>query len=164
MPHDAVARLQQLGVELPERITPAANYLPGVQRGNLLFVSGQTPRVDGAMAVKGKVGQDVDIEAAQHAARICAMRLLAVARDVLGSIKAVEGVIELTVYVQSTVDFSEPSLVADAASNLMVEVFGEAGRHARTAVCVTQLPSNATVEISAVFSVKSEAYPAVTRA
>lgn len=153
MPLDASARLQQLGIELPAKIAPAANYLPGVLRGDLLFVSGQTPRVGSAMTVEGKVGKDVDIEAARRGARICATRLLAVARDVLGSIDLVEGVVEITVYVHSTADFSQPSLVADAASDLMVEVFGEAGRHARTAVCVAQLPSNATVEISAVFLV-----------
>jgi enamine deaminase RidA (YjgF/YER057c/UK114 family) len=115
MPMNATTRLEQLSIESPARIAPAANYVPGVRRGDLLFVSGQTPRIDGAMVVTGKVGRDADIEDARRAARICATRLLAVARDVLGSLNAVESVVELTVYVQSTEEFSEPSVAADSA-------------------------------------------------
>lgn len=153
MPSDIAQRLQTLGIELPDRVLPAANYVPGVRRDDLLFISGQTPRIGSAMAVMGKVGEAVSLDEARRAARICATRLLAVARDVLGSLDAVDGVVELTVYVQSTPQFDQPSQVADAASDLMVEIFGTAGRHARTAVCVTQLPGNAAVEISAVLAV-----------
>lgn len=153
---DIAARLRALGIELPGPLAPAANYLPGVRRGELLFISGQTPRLDSSVAIAGKVGLDVSVDEARRGARICATRLLAVARDVAGSLDAVDGVVELTVYVQSTPDFAQPSLIADAASQLLVDVFGEKGRHARSAVCVTQLPGNAALEISAIFGLRAE--------
>ncbi|WP_342133030.1 RidA family protein [Hydrogenophaga sp. OTU3427] len=155
MPSDIDRRLRTLGIELPDRVAPAANYVPGVRRGDLLFISGQTPRVGSAIAVTGKVGETVSLEDARRAARICATRLIAVARDVLGSLDVVDGVVELTVYVHSTPQFDQPSQVADAASDLIAEVFGAAGRHARSAVCVAQLPGNAAVEIAGVFAVTS---------
>lgn len=148
-------RLTEMGIEIPHLVTPAANYSPGVVRAGLLFVSGQTPRVGNEMAVKGSVGLDVSLEEARGAARICATRLLAVARNTLGTLDKVSGVAELTVYVRSTGDFDDPSSVADAASDLLMSVFGAAGRHARSAVCVPQLPRGAAVEVSCIFELHS---------
>lgn len=148
-------RLAELGIELPEGVAAAANYLPGARRGDLLFLSGQVPRLGDQVAVTGRVGSEVTMEEAQRAARICTSRLLAVAQQMLGSLDAVVQVLELTVYVHSGPEFSEPSQVADAASGMLVDVFGEAGRHARSAVCVAQLPKNAAVEIAAVFAVSA---------
>lgn len=151
MSHEA--RFAQLGIELPTGVKPAANYVPGKLYGNLLFLSGQTPRDETTTLVKGRVGAEVSFEEARRAARICATRLLGAARDLLGTLDAVDEVLELTIYVNAALDFEEPSKVADAASELMVEVFGECGRHARTSVCVNQLPKCAAVEISGLFAV-----------
>lgn len=147
------ARLKELDIELPSGVTAAANYLPSVRRGELLFLSGQTPRVGDEVAVVGAVGTHASLEQAQEGARICAKRLLAVARESLGSLDLVGQVVELVVYVHADSEFTEPSAVADAASELVVRIFGARGRHARTAVCVSQLPKGASVEISAVFAV-----------
>ena len=131
-------RLAELGITLPTGVTAAANYLPGVRRNDFLFLSGQVPRLADKVAVTGKVGSDVTVEEAQRAARICIVRLLSVAQQMLGSLDAVAQVMELTVYVNSGPEFSEPSAVADAASTMLVDIFGEPGRHARSAVCVAQ--------------------------
>ncbi|MCK9511792.1 MAG: RidA family protein [Pigmentiphaga sp.] len=150
---DIDTRLEHLGLRLPTGVTAAANYVPGILSGGHLFLSGQIPREDGRVAFRGKVGGEIGLESACQAAGLCALRLLAVARDMLGSLNGVRQVVELTVYVHATPDFQEPSAVADAASALFVELFGEAGRHARTAVCVAQLPQGAAVEIAAVLAV-----------
>jgi enamine deaminase RidA (YjgF/YER057c/UK114 family) len=150
-------RLKALGLELPQGVTAAANYVPGMRRGELLFISGQLPRVGADVAVTGRVGAEVDLDAARHAARICALRLLAVASHMAGSLEQIDQVLELKVYVQSAPGFIDQSLVADAASDLLVAVLGEAGRHARTAVGVAQLPRNGAVEISAVMALRGGA-------
>lgn len=149
-------RLQQLGITLPTGIGPAANYVPATCRDGVMYLSGQIPRVGAEIAVVGAVGRDVDLASARGAARICAIRLLAVIQDMHGSLDVVEQVSELTVYVRSAPDFDEPSAVADAASDVFVQVFGEKGRHARTAVGVAQLPKGAAVEISARVIVRSQ--------
>lgn len=147
------ARLKELGIDLPSGVAAAANYLPAVRCGDLLFLSGQTPRIGNAVAVVGQVGTEVSLEQAREGARICATRLLAVARDTLGSLDLVDQVVELVVYVHAGPQFTEPSAVADAASDVMMAVLGPRGRHARTAVCVSQLPKGAAVEIAALFAV-----------
>lgn len=148
----ATERLKALGIELPRDVRAAADYLPARVAGGLLFLSGQTPRVDGELVVRGVVGDDVDLEAAARAARICALRLLAAARDVLGSLDAIQHVVELRVYVRSSAAFVQHSVVADAASALFVTLFAERGAHARTAVGVAQLPGGAAVEIAALLA------------
>jgi enamine deaminase RidA (YjgF/YER057c/UK114 family) len=144
--------LHVAGLVLPDSVEAAANYVPFVRFGDLLYVSGQLPRLDGAVAVVGKVGEDVSIERARQAATICALRILSVVRMAAGSLDAVEQVIELTVYVNSGAAFIEHSSVADAASGVMEMAFGKAGRHARTAVGVAQLPKGAAVEINGRFA------------
>ena len=148
-------RLQALGLVLPEGVRAAADYVPAKRVNNTLVLSGQTPRVGPTMAVRGRVGADVSLEDAQKAARICALRVLAIARDMLGSLDHIEQVVELVVYVRCAEDFEAQSQVADAASSLMVQVLGEAGRHARTAVGVYQLPGGAAVEMSAILAIKA---------
>jgi enamine deaminase RidA (YjgF/YER057c/UK114 family) len=142
-------RLVQLGLQLPSGVVAAASYAPGVLHGGVLHLSGQIPRKGSVVACTGKVGIDVPIEIARDAARLAALRLLAVTRDMAGNLDSVEQVLDLTVYVNAPPDFTEPSVVADGASELLEQVFGDRGRHARTAVCVSQLPKNAVVEISA---------------
>lgn len=154
-PHatDPEERIRELGIALPTGITAAANYVPGVRRDGLLFLSGQIPREGIGVAVIGKVGDSVSLPEARRAAAICALRLLAAARDMLGTLNAVDQVVELTVYVHAVPEFDEPSAVADAASDLFLQLFGPAGGHARSAVCVAQLPKGAAVEISAILGV-----------
>lgn len=149
-------RLRLLGLELPAGVAAAANYVPGVRRGDLLFLSGQLPRVGAEVAVTGRVGGEVNLGEARRAAQICALRLLSVANVMAGSVDHIEQVLELKVYVQSASAFTEQSAVADAASDLLVAVLGGHGRHARTAVGVAQLPRNAAVEISAVMALRDE--------
>jgi enamine deaminase RidA (YjgF/YER057c/UK114 family) len=149
---NARERLRSLGLALPAGVAAAANYVPAVRSADVLYLSGQIPRVGTAVAVTGCVGDEVSLSEARRAAQICALRLLSVASDVAGSLDDIEQVLELKVYVRSAPTFGDHSEVADAASDLLVAVLGDKGRHARTAVGVAQLPRNAAVEISAVMA------------
>jgi enamine deaminase RidA (YjgF/YER057c/UK114 family) len=142
-------RLRARGLALPPGVRAAAGYVPAVLHGGVLHLSGQTPRVDGVVAVRGAVGAEVSLEQACEAARICALRLIAAAHATLDDLGRVRQVIELAVFVRSAPGFTQQSTVADAASEVFVLAFGEAGRHARTAVGVLQLPGGAAVEIAA---------------
>lgn len=149
--------LKAAGITLPADVSAAADYEPYVRHGDLVYVSGQIPRVAGTVTAVGRVGEDVFLPAAEQAARVCALRILAVLRRAAGgSLDRVARAIELTVYVNSAADFTDQSLVADAASALFVQVFGANGRHARAAVGVSQLPSNAAVEIKAIFALSRQ--------
>lgn len=146
-------RLAAAGLTLPSDVGAAANYVPYVRHGDLVYVSGQIPRVGSQVTTVGKVGGEVDLPEAQHAATVCALRMLSILRQAAGgSLDQVARVVELVVYVNSAPVFTDQSLVADAASELFVQVFGAAGRHARAAVGVAQLPKNAAVEIKGVFA------------
>ena len=153
MTSKAEQRLQDIGVTIPDAPTPAANYLPFTRTGNLVFVSGQVPFVDGKLSVTGTVGIDASIEDAQGQAKVCAINLLAqlkVACD--GDLDRVVQVVKLGAFVASADDFhSQP--VVNAASDLMVAAFGDAGRHARFAVGSNALPLNCLVEIDGVFEI-----------
>lgn len=154
---NAMNRLRSLGFELPAGVAAAANYVPAMRCGDLLFLSGQIPRVGTEVAVAGCVGGQVSLSEARRAAQICALRLLSVANDMAGSMDHIEQVLELKVYVRSAPTFTDQSGVADAASDLLVAVLGVRGHHARTAVGVAQLPRNAAVEVSAVMALTSRA-------
>ncbi|MRX49797.1 RidA family protein [Paracoccus sp. S-4012] len=143
-------RLTELGITLPEAAAPAGSYVACVQAGNLLFVSGQLP----PDMTKGRLGDGVTVEAGAAAARGCAMVLLAQARAALGSLDRVARVVKLTGFVASTPDFTQQPEVVNGASDLMVEVFGDAGRHARAAVSAAALPRGVAVEVEAVFEVR----------
>lgn len=140
-------RLAELGITLPDAPAPAANYLPWVISGNLLFVSGQIS------AIKGKLGADLAVEAGAEAARGCGLSLLAQARAALGSLDRVARVVRLGGFVNSTPEFTDQPEVINGCSNLMVEVFGDKGRHARAAVSAPALPRGVAVEIEAVFEI-----------
>lgn len=147
-------RLEDLGLTLPEAAAPVAAYVPAVLAGGLLHLSGQLPFRDGQLML-GRLGEGVTLEEGQEAARRCALMLLAQVRAALGTLDRVERVVKLGVFVNSTADFTEQPQVANGASQLMEQVFGEAGRHARSAVGVPTLPRGVAVEVDAIFQVRS---------
>jgi enamine deaminase RidA (YjgF/YER057c/UK114 family) len=146
-------RLAELGVALPSPAAPVANYVPFVVAGNLLFVSGQVPFEDGKIAVAGKVGDAVSLEEGKRAARICAINILAQAKVALGDLDRVRRCVKLGGFVASSPGFTQHPAVINGASDLMVEVLGDAGRHARFAVGAPALPLDAAVEVDAVFEI-----------
>ncbi len=152
---DAIeSRLKELAIVLPQAAAPAANYVPYVISGNLLFLSGQLPMEDGKVAVTGLAGSDVDLATAQRAAELCAINILAQAKSALsGDLGRITRVVKLNGFIASTPDFTSQHLVMNGASNLIANVLGEAGKHARAAVGMASLPLNATVEIDAVLEI-----------
>ncbi len=147
------SRLEELGITLPHAAAPAANYVPYVLSGNILHLSGQLPMEDGKLAVTGLVGRDVDVAGARRAAELCAINLLAQAKAALGDLSRIKRVVKIQGFVASTPDFTEQHLVINGASDLLVAVLGEAGRHARAAVGMASLPLNAAVEIDAIMEI-----------
>ena len=136
-----------LGHAFDGEIKVGGNYLPLVRDGHVLHVSGQVPRVGDRVVVTGRVGADVSLEQARHAAKVCAMRALALVQRSLGSLDGVRAVLRMNVFIQCSDTFTQHSEVADAASDLIAFVIGPEGAHARTSVGVYQLPKNASVEI-----------------
>jgi enamine deaminase RidA (YjgF/YER057c/UK114 family) len=156
MSDQIAARLKEMGISLPEAAAPAANYVPYVINGNLLYISGQLPLEGGKIAVSGHLGKNVNLPTGQRAAELCAINILAQAKAALGGdLGRVKRVIKLNGFVSSTPDFVEQHLVINGASNLIAGVLGEAGKHARAAVGMAALPMNAAVEIDAVMEVAS---------
>lgn len=149
------AKLKALGLTLPDAPAPVANYVPSCLTGGLLFISGQVSRRGDGHVIKGKLGADVDLATGQEAARICALNILAQTKAALGSLGRVERVVKLTGFVNSTPSFSGQPQVVNGASDLLVEVFGDAGRHTRSAVGVAALPVDAAVEVEAIIAVKA---------
>ncbi len=147
-------RIRELGIVLPKPPTPVAAYVPSVRTGNLLYVSGQVPFKDGTLAAQGLVPSEVSQAEAKACARQCAINALAVAAGALGSLDKVKRVVRLGVFVASDKGFHQQPQVANGASELMVEVFGEAGKHARAAVGAADLPLGAPVEVEAIFEVE----------
>lgn len=143
--------MKDLKIQLPEPAEPVASYLPYVIAGNLLFISGQVPLHNGILMFAGKVGADLFVPEAQMAARQCALNVLAQARKALdGELDRVVGIVKLGAFVNSTPDFTEHPQVVNGASDVMVEIFEEKGKHARFAVGVSSLPLNASVEVEAI--------------
>ncbi|CDM58238.1 MULTISPECIES: RidA family protein [Rhizobium] len=154
MSDQIAARLKEMGISLPEAAAPAANYVPYVVSGNLLYISGQLPLEGGKIAVCGHLGKNVDVQAGQRAAELCAINILSQARAALGGdLGRIKRVIKLNGFVASTSDFVEQHLVINGASNLIAGVLGEAGKHARAAVGMAALPMNAAVEIDAIVEI-----------
>jgi enamine deaminase RidA (YjgF/YER057c/UK114 family) len=147
------SRLAELGLTLPEPAAPVAAYVPVVVAGGLAHVSGQLPFVEGKL-VTGRLGEDVDLESGVEAAQACAVMILGPLNAALGSLDPVERVVKLGAFVNSTGDFTDQPKVANGASELMVAVFGEAGKHARSAVGVPVLPLGAAVEVDAIVAVR----------
>jgi enamine deaminase RidA (YjgF/YER057c/UK114 family) len=149
------ARLKELGIELPQASAPAANYVPFARSGNLLFMAGQICIWNGEIRHRGKLGRDLKLEQGVEAARICALNLIAQARAALdGDLDRIARVVRLGGFVNSIESFTDQAKVVNGASDLMVQVFGDAGRHARTAVGTNVLPLDVAVEVEATFEVR----------
>lgn len=151
---NAEERMADMGLELPEVLIPQACYVPCVQVGNLLFLSGQGTMYQGERRYIGKVGKDITEEEAYHAAQICALNLLAQLKKYLGSLNRVKRIVHLKGFVASDTDFIKQPAVINGASELMHAVFGEAGKHSRTAVGTAVLPGNISVEVELIAEVE----------
>lgn len=149
------ARLRELKLELPQAAAPVANYVPSVRSGDLLFIAGQICQWQGERRFIGKLGRELGLEQGQEAARLCALNLLAQAKAALhGDLDRVLRCVRLGAFVNCTDDFTQQPQVANGASDLMVAIFDDAGRHARAAVGVNALPGGVAVEVDAVFEVR----------
>jgi len=149
----AERKLEQMGIELPALSAPKAMYIPVRQTGNLLYVSGQIPMMNDKLLFTGKIGAERTLEEGQEAARVCTINILAALKAHIGDLDNIKCVVKLQAFVSSVVGFDKQHIVVNAASQLLYDVLGEAGRHARTAVAVNQLPMDATVEIEAIVEV-----------
>jgi enamine deaminase RidA (YjgF/YER057c/UK114 family) len=143
-----------LGYSFEGELRVGGNYVPLVRDGDVLYISGQVPRVGSDVVVMGRVGAEVTLAQAQLAAKVCAMRALALLQRELGSLEQIRQVLRVTVYTQSDASFTQQSEVADGASELLHSILGVAGRHTRTSVGVHQLPKNASVELDLIASAK----------
>lgn len=146
-------RLTELGISLPAVPAPAGLYVPAVQTGNLLYISGQVPVADGKVIGKGKCGDTISVDEGADLARHCTLNALAIAKDHLGSLDRIRQTVRVAGYVASTPDFEQHPKVVNGASKLLVDVLGDAGRHARIAIGVAALPLGVAVEVEYVFEV-----------
>jgi enamine deaminase RidA (YjgF/YER057c/UK114 family) len=142
-----LVRLNQLGIVLPDPPKPVAAYIPAKQAGNMVFTAGQLPMVNGEVISKGLLGQDVEIEDAKNAAKICTLNALAAIEGVIGDLDRIKQIVRVIGYVASVPTFTQQPAVVNGASDLLLEIFGENGKHARSAVGMSALPLNASVEI-----------------
>ena len=147
-------RLHDLGVTIPDSPLPSANYIPYAKSGNLVFISGQIS-IDNGNLISGKLGQDLEIEEGQFAAKVCALNIIShLQRACNGSLERLEQVVKLGGFVNSTSDFADAPQVINGASDLFIEIFGDKGKHARFAVCAQCLPRNAAVEVDGIFEIR----------
>ena len=147
-------KLETLGITIPDAPSPAANYIPYVISGNLVFIAGQVPFENGQINYTGKVGKDIDINKAKEVAKICGLNVISVLKNaVKGDLSKVKKCVKLGIFVSCTNDFHQQPEVANGASDLMVEIFGENGKHARFAVGTNSLPRNVPVEVDAIFEI-----------
>ena len=146
-------RLQELGLELPDVPSPAGSYIPAKRSGNFVFTAGQIPFVRGELSITGKVGDSVSIEEAKDAARTCALNALAAAAGEAGGLDNIQSIVKVTGFVSSAPDFTGQPEVINGASDLLGEVFEEAGFHARSAVGVAELPLGAPVEVEIIVEI-----------
>lgn len=154
MTSSAEERARSLGLQFSDAPVPVANYLPAYQSGNLLFVSGQLPiDSEGNLLAKGAIGDEVSIELGVRAARLCAANVLAQVRGQVGSLDKVGRVVRLGGFITSAAGFTDQAVVMNGASDLMVEVFGEVGKHTRSTIGVFALPKGASVEVEATFEI-----------
>lgn len=158
-PTGAEARLAALGLTLPEVAAPVAAYVPAVRTGDFVFTAGQLPVVDGRLVATGKVGADVGTAEATTLARTCALNALAAAASAVGGLSAIRRIVKVTGFVASAPDFTGQPQVVNGASELLLEVFGEAGRHARSAVGTAVLPLDAPVEVELIAEVRRDDDP-----
>jgi enamine deaminase RidA (YjgF/YER057c/UK114 family) len=144
------ARLASLGIVLPDAPSPVANYVPAFLAGNLLFISGQISKAADGSVTKGKLGADLTVEQGQAAARLCALNILSQAKAALGSLDRIAQLVRLTGFVNAAPDFTDHPQVVNGASDLVVQVLGDAGKHTRAAVGVSSLPLGCAVEVDAI--------------
>jgi enamine deaminase RidA (YjgF/YER057c/UK114 family) len=149
----ANSRIKELGITLPEVAKPAGAYVPAVQSGNLVFTAGQIPLVEGKLVATGKVGKEISVEQARDIARICALNALAAIKGVVGDLDRVKKVVKVVGFVASTADFTQQPQVVNGASELLEQIFGASGIHARSAVGVAVLPLDAPVEIELIVEI-----------
>lgn len=145
---------EQFGYEIPEAPKPLAAYIPAIQEGNLVYTSGQLPMQAGQLKYSGKLGRDISDEDAKKAAEICLINCLSVVKSVVGSLENIERIVKLTVFVASAEGFTAQPAIANGASELVLGIFGDAGKHVRSAVGVAELPLNAPVEIEMIAKIK----------
>ncbi|MGH7257837.1 MAG: RidA family protein [Nitrospiraceae bacterium] len=148
------ARATELGLEFPTPPKPLASYIPAVQVGELLFLSGVLPLRNGQLLVTGKIGRDLTVDQGREAARLAVLNALAIARSELGTLDRIKRVVRMVGHVASGEGFVQQPAVINGASDLLVELFGEAGRHARVAVGAAELPLNSPVELELIFMVR----------
>jgi enamine deaminase RidA (YjgF/YER057c/UK114 family) len=147
-------RAKSMGITIPKAATPVGAYLLAVQSGTLIFTAGQGPVKDGVPAYKGKIGRDLTVEDGYEAAKLAALNCLAAAKSVLGTLDRVERVVKVNGYVNSAPGFTDQPKVMNGASDVLAQIFGENGRHARTSVGVNELPMNIAVEVELVLACK----------
>lgn len=147
-------KLNEMGIQVPEAPKPLASYIPATKSGNLIFTAGQVPLVDGKLKYEGKVEGEVSLSDAQDAAKICAINCLSAVKSITGSLNNISKIVKVTVFVASCEGFTGQPQVANGASDFIVEVFGENGKHVRSAVGVSELPVNAPVEIEMIAEIE----------
>ncbi len=148
-------KIKELGYEFPEAPKPVAAYVPALKVDNLVFTAGQIPSIKGELKYKGKLGKDIMIDEGRKAAETCALNCLAAIKGVTGSLEKIEQIVKLTVFVNSTESFVNQPQVANGASEMLQKIFGEKGKHARSAVGVNELPLDAAVEIEMIVKIIS---------
>ena len=146
-------KLQELGLQLPQPPQPLAAYIAGTRVNNLILTAGQLPMMNGELKYKGKVGSDISEADGKKAAELCVLNCLSIIKDVAGNLDSIRRIVKLTVYVNSAAGFTNQPEVANGASELIVKLFGEKGKHVRSAVGVSELPRNASVEIEMIANV-----------
>ncbi len=150
------ARLKELGMSLPEVAAPVAAYIPAVKIDKLIYTAGQIAFVKGELKCKGRLGENLSVEDGYESARLCALNALAAVKSVVGNLDNIERVVRVSGFVNSTDDFTQQAKVLNGASELLVEIFGEAGRHVRSAIGVNTLPLGASVEVELIVKVKGD--------
>ena len=150
----AEEKIRQLGIELPEAPRPVGVYVPAVRTGKLIYTSGQLPTIEGKLLAEGKVDCDVSIDRARSAARHAAINALAAIRGEIGSLDKIARIVRMNVYVNSSAGFTQQSHVANGASDLLVEIFGDTARHTRCAIGAADLPLNASVELDMIVQIE----------
>lgn len=148
------SKLNQLGLKLPETPKPIAAYVPAVKVASFIFTSGQIPIVKGNLKFKGKVGKDLTLEEGYEAAKVCALNALSAVRNETGSLDKIERIVKLVGYVNSADGFNQQPLVINGASELLQNLFGESGKHARVAIGVSELPNDAAVEVEMIVKIR----------
>ncbi len=148
-------KLKQMGITIPEPVKPLAAYIPAMQVGNLVMTSGQVPISAGVVKFQGKVGKDLSEEEGKEAAKLCAINCLSAVKSVIGSLDKINRILKLTVFISSAEGFTAQPKVANGASEFIGEIFGDAGKHVRSAVGVSELPLNSAVEIEMIVEIKA---------